>query len=171
MTTVHAFNTLLKNFLEELAATFPEERRIDTAVAAFDTLVAANSRKALDIFMQALSPHAALLMAKNDALFGQPIDLGGLDIAKIWAKKDVSPATRDAIWQYLHTLFVLGTTVSSLPQSLLDTIESIAHDAAEKLQSGNPADLAGLASQLMSNAGGLDGLFGALGGGGGKFLK
>jgi hypothetical protein len=162
MTTINAFNTLLKNFLEELAATFPEESRIDTAVAAFDTVVAVSPRKTLDIFMQAMSPHADLLMAKNNALFSQPIDLGGLDITKIWAKEDVSQATRDAIWQYLHTLFVLGTTVSSLPQSLLTTIESIANDAAEKMQSGNPADLAGLASQLMNSAGGLDGLFGAL---------
>jgi hypothetical protein len=164
MTTVQAFNSLLKNFIDELAETFPEESKITFASKSFDTLVKNNPRMPLDMFVNALSPHTTLLMAKDPKLFDQPIELGGMDLAKVWAKDDVSQASREAIWSYLHTLFVLGTTVSTLPAQFLTTIEALAHDAAGAMEAGGKPDFSAVATQLMG-LGGLESIIGALGNG------
>ena len=171
--TISAFNQMMKNFLEELHATFPEEAKVGVVVEAFDDLARINAKKPMELFVAALAPHAAFVTAKNPALFDQPIELpGGLDMSTLWAKEDVPPATRDAIWQYIQMLFMLGTTVQNLPPQLLATIESVAMNCAEQMQaSDQPMDFGSLSSMLMGGlgnvmgSGGLDALT-ALGGSG-----
>ena len=160
--TITAFNQMMKNFLEELHATFPEEAKVGVVVEAFDDLARINAKKPMELFVAALAPHAAFVTAKNPALFDQPIELpGGLDMSMLWAKEDVPPATRDAIWQYIQMLFMLGTTVQNLPPQLLATIESVAMNCAEQMQaSDQPMDFGSLSSMLMG------GLGNVMGGGG-----
>ena len=173
--TISAFNQMLKNFLEELHATFPEEAKVGVVLEAFDDLARINAKKPMELFVAALAPHAALVTAKNPALFDQPIELpGGLDMSMLWAKDDVTPETRAAIWQYVQMLFMLGTTVQNLPPQLLETIETVAMNCATQMQgSDKPMDFGALSSMLMGGlgnvmgSGGLEGALGALGGMGG----
>lgn len=158
MTTVQAFNTMLRNFLEELRDVFPEQQDVATFLAGFDAFVMLNARKPLEVFMDAVSPHSDLLMARDPRLFDR-LDFPGIDFAAMWNSPDVSEATHGAIWQYLHTLFLLGSTVSSLPPELLTSIESVASDCVEKIQSGQ-LDFGAMAGALMSGLGPLAGLAG-----------
>lgn len=161
--TVQAFNTMLRNFLEDLHQTFPEESKIAVVLEAFDDLARVNVRKPMELFTAALAPHAELVMAKNPALFDQPIELpGGLDMSQLWRKEDVPAETRDAIWQYIHMLFMLGTTVQNLPQPLLETIESVAMSCAAQMKEDGSGQLnvGALSNMLMG------GLGNVLGGGG-----
>ena len=53
----------------------------------------------------------------------------------------MNPNTRSATWQYLQTLYMLGTTITALPQDTLSQIESIAQGVASKLQDGDGGEL------------------------------
>ena len=144
---------MMREFIGELKATFPEQQELALFVLGYDHLIAMNPRKPLTLFMDAMSPHAQLIMARDDALFSQPLDMG-VDLHALWNTEDLSAATRDAIWQYISTLFLLGTTITSLPTHLLENIESVAENCASKIQSGdmNMNDLMRSMSSMMGSA-------------------
>lgn len=154
MSTVQAFNTMLKNFLEELADVYPEETQIRLFLDGFDALVALNPSGPLEMFVDSLSPHADLAMAKNPELFKKLQFPGGIDFDKLWSA-DVSDNTRDAIWQYINLLLLLGTTVRSMPPEMLQGIEAVAQNCASQLEAGQ-MDFSALGNMLMN--GGLAGL-------------
>lgn len=168
--TIQAFNSMMSNFLEELRQTFPEEPKIAIVIESFDDLTAINARKPMELFTASLAPYAELVMAKNSDLFNQPIELpGGLDMSKLWAKEGVTQETRDAMWQYIQMLFMLGTTVQNLPPPLLETIESVAMNCASQMQTdGGGLDFGALSNVLMGSLGSLMGSGGGSGGGGGS---
>lgn len=168
MSTVQAFNTMMKSFLDELADVFPEEQQLKLYVDGFDSLVALNQRGPMDMFVEALSPHSALAMAKDPQLF-ETLDFPGIDFKKLW-HADISDNTREAIWQYINLLLVLGTTVRAMPPAMLESIEAVAQNCAEQMQNGQ-FDMGALGGMLMNgglanlaaNLGGMPGM----GGGGG----
>ena len=49
----------------------------------------------------------------------------------------MSVNTKEATWQYLQTLYMLGTTILSIPAETLTMIESLAKDCADKLENGD----------------------------------
>lgn len=147
-TSIQSFNTLMKQFLEALAMTFPDHDEICLFQTMFDDLVKTNHRKPVDLFMNALQPYSDMVMRKDNTLFDQPISLGNkIDLSALW-KEDLSDTSRDAIWKYIHTLFLLGTTVRTLSPELLTTIDGIAQNCADKIKSGN-ADLSTITQSLL----------------------
>lgn len=152
-TTVDAFNTTLKNFLQELVDVFSEEPgigKIQLFVAGFDMYIASNKRAAMDAFLEALTPHAAYISAKDSKLF-KVLELpGGISLKELWKK--ASDKTRDATWQYLQMLFLLGSTAAAVPADMLGSIENMASEYATKVKSGE-MDLSGVASMLFGGAG------------------
>lgn len=172
MSTTHAFNQMLTNFFEELVEVFPDVPDIKAYADSLPTLISANTRKPMELFMAATAPHADAIMAKDDSLFDN-LKIASIDFKTLWTS-DISDNTRAAIWQYVHMLFLLGTTVSAMPPELLESIESIAQGCADKMNANPGApmpDLAAMTSMLMGGAGGggglMQSLLGGLGGGGG----
>lgn len=158
MSSLEAFNTLLKNFIVELNETFPEFSELSMFVAGFDALVAINPSQPLTSFMETFGPHSSLIMARDVSLFEQEdVSLGGaVDLHKMWHSEDLSDATRDAIWQYLTTLFVLGSTIQTMPPEILKSIEAMAGDCATKVETGQ-MNMADLMPALMNSMGSLMG--------------
>jgi hypothetical protein len=154
MSSREAFNTLMRNFITELNETFPEFQELGMFVTGYDALISFDANKPLDAFMEAMGPHANLIMSRDVSLFEQDgVSLGGaVDLKKMWHSSDLSDATRDAIWQYLTTLYVLGSTIQSMPPEILGTIESVAHDCATKVESGQ-MNMADLMPALMNSMG------------------
>lgn len=154
MSTLEAFNTLMRNFVTELSETFPEFKELQVFAGGFDALVALTPGKPLELFMETMGPHAALIMAKDPALFDKDdLNLSGVDLKAMWHSPDLSQSTRDAIWQYFSTLYVLGSTIQSMPPEILGTIENVAHDCANKVETGelNMADLMPALMNSMSS--------------------
>jgi hypothetical protein len=150
-TTTNAFNDLLKAFITELQSCFPEQRGLLLCLAAFDSVVASSPTKPLEMYMEAIGPHSALLMARDPSLFAQPIELAGnVDLSAIWAQEDVTDATRDALWQYLSTLYILGTTIQSVPADVLSSIEKVAGECATQMETTGRMDMNAMTSMLMS---------------------
>lgn len=156
MTSVASFNTLLTQFLDELRTSFPEETGLALAAESVADLCKINVRKPMELFVAALTPHAALVTSKNPDLFNQDLQLpAGLDIRSLWAKEDVPEETRNAIWSYVQMLFMLGTTVINLPPELLATIESVAQTCAAQMAEGGGGGMnfADLSQMLMGGLG------------------
>ena len=152
MTTSNAFNELLKNFLSELRASFPEQKGLTMCLAGFDVMAATQPGLPMKMFMEAMHPHAALINARDSSLFQQPLELAGdVDLGDIWSQEDVTDSTRDAIWSYLQTLYMLGNTLQSLPPEVLNTIEKVAGECATQMESTGQMDMNAMAAAMMKS--------------------
>ncbi len=143
MASVTAFNDMMGQFLVELHKTFPEEKGIKKMMTSFDLLKSSNPRLVVDGFMKGVSPYADKISAKDESFLLKEIDtidlLKDLNIKSYWERMTAN--TRAATWQYLQTLYMLGTTITSLPQDTLSQIENIAKGVASKLQDGDGGEL------------------------------
>ena len=73
----------------------------------------------------------------------------------------MSQGTKDAIWQYLQTLNVLGMTITSIPAEALSTIENVAAQCAGGMGGEGEGEGSGSNDQLMNS---MTALLGNLGG-------
>jgi hypothetical protein len=95
--------------------------------------------------------------------------LSEIHIDKLWASPELSEQTRGAIWQYMQTLYILGTTITMFPPETLSMIENVAEKCAENMQESGTFDMSAMSSlfsSLMANGGTVSPL--ALGGSGGR---
>ena len=139
MASVTAFNDMMGQFLVELHKTFPEEKGIKKMMTSFDMLKTTNPRLVVDGFMTGVTPYADKISGKDETFLLNEIEtidfLKDLDIKKYWER--MSSGTKSATWQYLQTLYMLGTTITSIPDDTLKMIEGIAKDCADKMQNGD----------------------------------
>ena len=158
MASVTAFNDMMSQFLVELHKTFPEEKGIKKMLTSFDLLKSTNPRMVVDGFMSGVSPYASQISAKDDKFLleecGKIDFLKDLDLATYWMK--MSANTREVTWQYLQTLYMLGTTITSLPPDQMAQIEALAQGVASKLQDeGGELNEEALMKMMGSMLGGL----------------
>jgi hypothetical protein len=127
-------------------------------LTSFDLLKSTNPRLVVDAFMGGVSPYADKISAKDETFLLKEIDtidfLKDLDIKSYWER--MSQNTRDVTWQYLQTLYMLGTTITSIPADTLSMIEGIAKDCADKMQTeGGSIDQDALMKMMGGMLGGL----------------
>jgi len=152
MTSISAWNDMLSQFLDELQSTFPEEKSIKKYQSSFGLLRKTNPRKCIEGYMSEIGPNSNKIMGKDESFFFNTNSefINDLNLTKYWTP-ELSSNTKDAIWQYLQTLYILGTTITMIPQETLNSIERIASDCAENMQNGgsfDPSMLSGLFSSL-----------------------
>lgn len=139
MASVTAFNDMMAQFLVELHKSFPDEKGIKKMMTSFDLLKSTNPRMVVDGFMKGVAPYADKISSKDESFLLKEMKtiefLKDLDVSKNWPK--MSEGTKNAIWQYLQTLYMLGTTITSIPADTLSMIEGIAKDCADKMQNGD----------------------------------
>jgi hypothetical protein len=130
---------MLSQILVELHKTFPEEKGIKKMLTSFDLLKSTNPRLVVDAFMKGVSPYANKISAKDDTFLLNEMDniefLRELDIKSYWDRMTAN--TKSATWQYLQTLYMLGTTINAIPEDTLSQIEKIAKGVADQMQDGN----------------------------------
>jgi len=158
MASVSAFNDMMGQFLVELHKTFPDEKGIKKMLTSFDVLKSTNPRLVVDGFMKGVSPYAEQISAKDDKFLLEEcskIDfLKELDIASYWGR--MSNNTKDATWQYMQTLYMLGTTIMALPPDKMAQIEALAQGVASQLQDeGGELNEDALMKMMGSMLGGL----------------
>lgn len=136
MASVNAFNDMMGQFLVELHKTFPEEKGIKKMMTSFDVLKSTNPRLVVDAFMKGVSPYADKISSKDETFLLKEIEtidfLKDLNIKSYWERMTMN--TRNATWQYLQTLYMLGTTITAIPDDTLKMIEGIAKDCADKME-------------------------------------
>lgn len=136
-----AFNSMFDGFLEELEQKFPEEGGIRDGRRALDLAAAAKPEVPMKAFLRALEPF------KEDILEGKIAEAcetrtlpsiavpggGSVDIGALWKAAD--PESREAIAEYLRTLYVMGCSMALVPPQVLRSIESLAESYAERMAS------------------------------------
>lgn len=158
MASVTAFNDMLSQFLVELHKTFPEEKGIKKMTASFEVIKQSNPRLVVDGFMKGVTPYADKISAKDESFLLEEIEkidfLKDLNIKSYWTR--MSPNTQAATWQYLQTLYMLGTTINAIPAETLSQIEQIAKGVADKMQTdGGELDQDALMQMMGSMLGGM----------------
>jgi hypothetical protein len=123
---------MLQQFLLELETTFPEEKAFKKYHTSFDIMRAANPRKCVDAYMKTASNYSNQIMQKDDSFFSEFTEL---PISAYW-NDDLSDGTKNAIWQYLQTLNILGMTITTIPAEMLSMVEGVAAKCAEGIQGG-----------------------------------
>lgn len=137
MSSLSAFNDMMEQFLEELVLTFPDEPAMKKYQASFEMLRKANARAGMENYMKSVGPYSSQVMSKDASFFlDNPDVFKDFNLNKIWTA-DVSENTKNAIWQYLQTLYILGNTISALPSNTLSMIEEMAKKCAEDMNSGS----------------------------------
>ena len=158
MASVTAFNDMLSQFLVELHKTFPEEKGIKKMTTSFEMLKQTNPRLIVDGFMKGVTPYADKISSKDESFLLEEIEkielLKDLNIKSYWSR--MSDNTKAATWQYLQTLYMLGTTITAIPAETLSLIEGIAKDCADKMQTeGGEIDQDALMKMMGSMLGGM----------------
>jgi hypothetical protein len=134
------FIVMVEQFLSELTQCFPNEPKIKKFVNSFDILKKSNPKKILDLFMDKLSPYQERIMNKDETLMDDDtIALNNeLNLKSIWNTPGITENTKNAIWSHLHSILMFGTTLRTIPSELMNSIESLAADYANKV---NPEDI------------------------------
>ena len=158
MTSIAAFNHSLKEFLGDLASTFPEKPEIAFYEQFLPTLLQTDERAGLTYFMNATRDHGQKLMNRDESFFAEDICIGkGLNLSDLWNDEGLDTDSKNAIWDHLNMLFVLGMTIEGVNENVLSGIESLAQSAAQKIQSGE-ASFGTLLPELMSSVGSMMGV-------------
>jgi hypothetical protein len=155
MSTISAFIDMLEQFINELIETFPDEKSFKKYQLTVQIARKANPRSVLTTFMESVTPYSQKLMEKDEAFMTEDsvnIEvINDLNIKAIWTP-DLSENTKSAIWQYLQTLYLLGTTISFLPQDTLAMLEAVAKQCVDQIgEEGIQNSLGGLANLLGKN--------------------
>jgi hypothetical protein len=152
MTTLSTFNDMMEHFVDELVQTFPAVPSFKKYQMVVQMARKTNPRKIMTTFMESVSPHASKIMSKDETIWANEaltIDfLNELQINKIWTP-ELSNNTKDAIWQYLQTLYIIGSTISMLPEETLTAIEDMAKKMSDDPES--LSKLLGSNSNLMES--------------------
>lgn len=137
-TSYQAFNSMLSEFFGDLADTFDEYKSISTAKKMLDVYLASNSDTDVPLkeFVRVFTPHKELLMQKDEKLFDECklpyVSDSGFDIAKEWGTLEED--NKDAIWDYLHQLFRIGSALSNMGDDVISQIEGVAHGFLDKVK-------------------------------------
>ena len=158
MTSVTTFNDMMSQFLMELHKTFPEEKGLKKYITAFEMLKETQPKKVVESFMENITPYADKISSRDESFFladSNTIEfLKPLNITTCWPS--ASEGTKNAIWQYIQTLYMLGTTITTIPSDTLTMIESVAKQCADKMQSeGDDINEAQLMKSMQGLLGGL----------------
>jgi hypothetical protein len=108
--------------------------------------------------MKGVTPYADKISSKDETFFikeSKNLDfMKGVDLEKHWAS--ASENTKNAIWQYIQTLYMLGTTISSIPEDTLSMIEKVAKQCADKMgEDGSELDETALMKTMQGMLGGM----------------
>ena len=154
MSSVQAFATTMEEFLLELKDSFPEEKKINVYYNSFLTMKKVNPRAVVDGFMSEASKCAQKIMARDESYFLDSDDkfIKDLNVQRWWTT-DLSSGTKDAIWQYVNTLLILGTTITSIPANMLSSLETVAEQCASQIS--DSGDSSGMLANMQAMLGGM----------------
>jgi len=158
MSAVNAFNDMMGQFLMELYKTFPEEKGLKKTITVFEVVRETNPKKSVDKFMNSIAPYVDKINSRDESLFLEDANnlefMNSVNIKNCWPK--ASDGTKDAIWQYIQTLYMLGTTIKSVPAETLSMIENVAKQCVDNMKNED----GGLdEAQLMKT---MQGMFGGM---------
>lgn len=156
MTTVRSFNHILEEFVDELSETFSDYPQIQLFKAGLPGMLEQDEWYGVNTLMETLTPHGDKILNNDRTFFEEELHLGmGLKLNQLW-REELDDDTRDAIANYVSTLFMLGMTLKSITPDIMSKIESIAQSAAMDMKmKGGHMDMASMLPGMIQQVGGL----------------
>lgn len=113
-TYTEKFNFYFRTFLNEILTIIPEfKETIDKNYSEVLENTSLNSDNFAKEYMTSIEKYHSEIANKNDKLFkgdDSVLILKDLDFRELWSK-DLSDNTRENVWKYLQTLYVLGRKI------------------------------------------------------------
>jgi hypothetical protein len=141
MSSLDAFNELYADFISDLESAFPDNDSVLAFKGEFALAREASVRGPLESFMKL---DAKGITARDPAFIKQ------LAFAPVW--DGASDQTKQAIWNHLNGMYMIGMTLSMFPPETLSAIEAAAKKCAES-GAFDPSALSGLLSGMMGGGG------------------
>lgn len=134
------FNAVLKDFLGELRAAFPDNEGIHKAKKKIKNVTKISPKLPCNVFRESMKPYAELIANKDEQfVYG---DAGammkktlGVDIQGIWA--DASEETKQCIWNHINTLYMVASKEVNVSSDTMNQIQELAKQMSSSL---NPSD-------------------------------
>jgi hypothetical protein len=135
--SIAAWNEYLKSFVNELCETFPECPDLFALLGVIDAMIDDDEHSVLEKFIAEIEPHTEALTNMDEGFFlNSDIDfLKKLGVKQYWTP-DLEQETKQAIWQYLQTLLVMGKTIQSVPPHMLRMLEDYASKITSQMEDG-----------------------------------
>ena len=135
-TSIEYFNEYMKTFVLEIKETFPEFNEIiDGYYTDLLTSETCNDDKYVKRFMRKLKDFKTQISGKDASMFqGELCVLKNVDFEKIFASDIITDNTREKIWEYLQTLYVIGESIISDSERVKNLVKNF-----QRLRSDAPA--------------------------------
>lgn len=135
--SLDAFNNTLLAFIDQLQVLFKKDAALSSNLKngrdAISIMVNSKptKRQPLTMFVEAVTPYVQQIKERDDEFFIEHLGdipfLQGLEsLPKLWRDGKISSDNKDAIWQYLNVLCMVGVTIHTLPPETMDAVEEIA---------------------------------------------
>tara|TARA_B100000768_G_C11228387_1_gene353920 strand:+ start:405 stop:1256 length:852 start_codon:yes stop_codon:yes gene_type:complete len=127
-TYIGKFNFYLNSFLNELIVIFPENKSCfeKNYQEIIDNKESVNETYIKD-YMDKISEYHSDIAKKNDKLFKSDKEiylLKDIDFRDLWSK-DLSDTTRENLWKYLQTLYVLGKKIVTSDDEVSNMLDEL----------------------------------------------
>ena len=114
-TPLSKFNEQFLNFLQEMCALFPEDKKLKSFCFSVELLKKANPRELMNQFKIHVGPFETQLLARDETFFiNNTFDIQSssavsdmLRIKHIWNSGNLSAQDKECIWNYFRVFFHL----------------------------------------------------------------
>lgn len=132
MSSVKSFNKLLRHFLRELVATFPDDTNIRTYKSSFDVARKTLPLVPFNVWKESVLPLKEKILNKDESfiLEDSVTILPGLDLAKLWGSADEK--TKKCIWDYITQLTVLSEYTPPSEDEMRDMVNDAIRTIEDK---------------------------------------
>ena len=136
-TYLEKFNFYLNTFLSEINNILPEFSEVINN--NYSDVIEDNNLKTdkyAKEFMTSIDKYKTEIAEKNDKLFKGEESvflLNGVDFKELWCK-DLSDTTRENIWKYLQTLYVLGRKIVASDEDVTNMLNELNSSDRESLE-------------------------------------
>jgi len=125
-TNIEYFNYNLKLFVNDIIKVFPDLK--EDLVEYYGIILvdeSSNEDKFIKRFMRKLADKKNFISQKDDKLFEESIHiLKSVDFKDLWVSEKLKDSTKQTIWDYLQTLYVIGETIVSDSDSIKKLVEN-----------------------------------------------
>lgn len=147
MELVQTFNHTVNNFIGSIKRCYPDDTN------DLCELTDMNDTRPLQKFMKTVGDNMDKITNKDVTIFDAPFEcLQECDISKIW-KRSENDVNREAIWKYLQTLSLVGTTVRSKSANLEQFFEQFNNGSSEQGDVNIQQQMMDMLKNLMEDTG------------------
>lgn len=115
---IKMFNQVIDEFFIELIHIFPNETKIKSKHLLIQTIFKTNVKKVCTDFMYGSVKYLEKIAMKDETFFSgadKPTLLDQLNFNILWV--DMSINTKEVIWKYIKTFFMIGIKIVEMPES------------------------------------------------------